>query len=308
MGKYRYSVRGGVTKIKTNSKKYLATGIATTVLAAGVAVPALAAKPANVPAAAPKATGGIGWSNSGAQAYDDFNAIATSTSCTSKWDVSGNYNLAFNLHNDATMYTHAASLTQTGGSVSGSGYFPIVGPHQYEWTITSGSVTGNTITFTADYTFGADAVTPLTTMIVNGTIASNGAMSGTWTDNYLGGSRSGEWSATAGTAKMVADTGCTGKGNFTYSDANGINYVMDVKYVNVSGNSSWFAGPTTSGNFGIGTWIFIKVTDNGEPGIGHDQIWGQVIASDAAAKNAVATMATPGGGPFTITSGNLQVH
>ena len=40
-----------------------------------------------------------------------------------------------------------------------------------------------------NYTATADAVEPQTTMNVTGTIASDGSMSGTWTDNYQAGER-----------------------------------------------------------------------------------------------------------------------
>lgn len=306
--RYRYDVQTGLAKIKTNAKAYVSAGIASLVIVGGLVVPTFAAKPATVPAAAPKATGGIGWSNGGAQAYDEFNAQVTSATCSiATTNVTGDYTLAFNLQGDPTQYVHKASLTQTGSSVGGTGGYPATGTTVYEWLISSGSVTGDQITFTANYTKGADALVPLTTMTVTGTIAPNGVMSGTWNDNYQGSPRNGEWVAASGLATNTPLTGCTGKGSFTYSDPT-YNYVMDVKYVNVSGTQTWFAGPTTSGNFGIGTWIFIKVADNGETGIGQDQIWGEAVASETVAKNGVANETNPAGGPFTITSGNLQVH
>ncbi len=44
---YRYNIRTGVTKIKTNTKKYVISIVASIGLAGAIAVPALAAKPAN---------------------------------------------------------------------------------------------------------------------------------------------------------------------------------------------------------------------------------------------------------------------
>ncbi len=114
------------------------------------------------------------------------------------WDVTGNYNIGFQLTGDPTVYTHDAQLTQTGSSVDGVGGHPAGGPHVYEWDVTSGTVSGNTINLTVAYTMGA----PGTIMNMTGTIAPNGTMSGTWTDNF-GGPRSGTWQTTSGDAETA---------------------------------------------------------------------------------------------------------
>jgi hypothetical protein len=121
------------------------------------------------------------------------------------WDVTGNYVTVFNLGTD---YAHDMSLTQDSlGNLSGNGGYPAGGTHTYGWAITSGSVSGDTIDFYADYNVGSDAVTPLTTMHATGAIATDGKMSGTWADNYQGGLREGTWSTTYGAAnEIVADT------------------------------------------------------------------------------------------------------
>lgn len=114
------------------------------------------------------------------------------------WDTTGNYVVAIEyLSSD---YNHDMSLTQDEfGNLTGNGGSP-AGANTYLWTITSGAVVGDSIDFTADYTATPDAVTPQTTMVVEGDIAIDGSMSGTWTDNYSGGSRSGTWSTESGTA------------------------------------------------------------------------------------------------------------
>lgn len=298
--KYRYNITVGRTPIRTNLKKHVAGAVLCLAFVSAIAVPALAIKPATVPVAAPKATGGIGWVNSGAQAYDNFNVQMTSTSCYA-WSVNGTY--TFDFEYLGGHYVHDATISnQSGGGYDVAGGYPAGEAYAFAWEGT-GTVVGSSLINEIDYTVGAVG----THMHMSGTIAPNGTMSGAWSDNYNGDSRTGTW-ATASGAATKAVNGCTGKGSFTYSDANGINYVMDVKYANVSGTESWFAGPTTSGNFGIGTWIFIKVADNGEPGVGYDQIWGQATGSQALAKDMVATMATPASPPFMITSGNVQVH
>ncbi len=112
------------------------------------------------------------------------------------WDATGHYTIAFDY--GGTPYSHDMDLVQdSSGSLTGSGGSP-VGAHTYHWVLNSGSVEGNTINFSANYTASADAVTPLTVLNVTGTVAPNGTMSGTWSDNYQGGSRSGTWTTTAG--------------------------------------------------------------------------------------------------------------
>lgn len=299
--KYSYSIETGLSRLKTNAKKYVISGLTAVVIAGSLSIPALAAGKA-----APKATGGVGYTANGLQRSAEFNAHQASTVCASAWNVTGNYNIGFKLSGDPTVYTHDASLTQTGNDLSGSGGYPAGGPHVYEWSITSGNVSNTSLSFSANYTLGADALVPLTVMTVNGTIALNGTMSGTWADNYQGGSRSGEWQTTSGNATQTV-TDCSGKGNFHYSDVNGNWYDVDIQYVQVSGNDTWFAGPVTAGNVGAGNWLFAKVHDGGTPGRNGDQVWGS-FAAENAAKVGVATMSTPADGPFAITSGNLVVH
>ncbi len=123
------------------------------------------------------------------------------------WDVSGSYTVGFQLTGDPTVYTHDMTLSQTAGQsmVTGSGGYPAGGPYTYHWNITSGSVSGNTINLTAVYDLGA----PGTTMHMIGTIASDGTMSGTWDDNF-GGTRTGTWATTTGSASRFIPVECDG--------------------------------------------------------------------------------------------------
>ena len=128
--------------------------------------------------------------------------VVPALAATPLWDVSGSWVVAFEYL--GPVYAHDMTLVQApDGSLTGSGGHPAGGPHVYTWVLTSGSVSGNTIDFLADYTATADAVTPQTTMHVVGTIAPDGTMSGTWTDNYQGGSRGGTWSSTSGIATLI---------------------------------------------------------------------------------------------------------
>jgi hypothetical protein len=126
---------------------------------------------------------------------------ASALAVTPSWDTTGNYVITVNYL--GTDYMHDVSLIQSPlGVLTGGGGSP-AGANVYTWQITSGTVVGNTIDFMANYTATADAVTPLTTMHMTGIIAAGGMMSGTWSDNYQGGERTGTWSATTGTATAV---------------------------------------------------------------------------------------------------------
>lgn len=114
------------------------------------------------------------------------------------WDTSGDYVISMEYQGDDIL--HDVTLVQdTLGDLNGDGGSP-AGANTYLWTITDGTVDQDAITFTADYTATADAVTPQTTLVVDGTVASDGTMSGTWSDNYNGESRSGTWDTVSGTA------------------------------------------------------------------------------------------------------------
>lgn len=268
-------------------------------------------------APAPKTTGGIGYTAySDVQRHLEFNAIQSKTdTCGTFWDVTSVTSFSFYLGSDLTTpYTHDATLTQSGQSITGvGGGFPVTGigpppsnpPYSYWWHVTAGTVSGNVFNLTWVYDGAPDAAGAVTTM--TGTIAPNGSIAGTWQDNYPppSGSRTGTFTAPAGSATAYA-TYC-GKGNAYYSDASGLWYFVNVKAVSVSGADAWFAGPVIAGNVGVGNWLFVKVHDGGEPGKLVDQAWGS-FTDEISAVNGVTGHVAPGDGPFTITSGNLQVH
>jgi Ca2+-binding RTX toxin-like protein len=109
------------------------------------------------------------------------------------WNVTGDYEITFLLTGDATPFVHHAELVQTGTTVTGDGGYPATGGDTYHWNVTSGSQTGDSLNLTAMYDLGAVG----TTMNMVGTIAPDGTVSGTWTDDF-GGPRSGTWSITKG--------------------------------------------------------------------------------------------------------------
>lgn len=130
-----------------------------------------------------------------------FTFSATAMAVAPSWNTTGSYVL--NMEYLGTDYPYDVNLTQDGlGNLTGDGGSP-AGANVYTWVITGGSVVDNTIAFTADYTATPDAVTPLTTVSVEGMIAPDGTMSGTWSDNYDGGDRSGTWTSTSGEVVVI---------------------------------------------------------------------------------------------------------
>jgi len=109
------------------------------------------------------------------------------------WDVTGPWTISFDYLGNP--YIHNLTLNQSSSTIGGSG-----SSAPYTWVIDAGTISGQTVTLTAHYTATADAVTPLTVMNMTGTIAPDGTMSGTWSDNYQGGSRNGTWTTTTGQA------------------------------------------------------------------------------------------------------------
>lgn len=113
------------------------------------------------------------------------------------WDVSGSHVLTMTYEDSS--YDHNVIFVQDNmGGLTGSGSH-----NAYSWVITEGEVVNDTISFTANYTATPDAVTPQTVMEVDGIIEEDGSISGTWSDNYNGGSRTGEISTEAGAAESL---------------------------------------------------------------------------------------------------------
>jgi hypothetical protein len=257
-------------------------------------------------APAPKTTGGLGFSYGGVQRSVSFAAIQSSTdTCGVFWNVSTVSQLTFRLTGDTTDYTHHVSLTQNGTTVGGEGGYPVTGGDVYHWNVTTGSISVNTLSLTVLYDLGATG----TVMHITGTIASDGSISGTWDDNF-GGARTGTFTAPAHSATPIVSY--CGKGTFYYTDSNGSWYFGVVKTVSVSGNTAWFATQIVASNLGFESlstnYLFTKVTDVGEPGIGHDLLGVENLMTPDAATSAVAGHLNTSLGDVTINRGNIQVH
>ena len=107
------------------------------------------------------------------------------------------------------------------------------------------------------------------------------------------------------------------KGSAIYTDAN-ITYAMDVQYLQVVGDTAWFAGKVTSVSDDqicckAGNWMFFMVTDMGEPGI-NDLVSGEDLTNDGkvlAGDNAAGYVeheVEPQYSHFVVNGGNLQVR
>jgi hypothetical protein len=129
-----------------------------------------------------------------------------------------------------------------------------------------------------------------------------------------------EANATFNAINTKADGSLDAKGSAIYTDAN-VTYTMDVQALFVKDKTAWFTGQVTSvtvtgtnPKIEVGHWILYQVVDGGEPGIGVDEIFGEDLSVSnpttgiAEAFTKVATAATPLGGPFVLTGGNVQVH
>ncbi len=131
-----------------------------------------------------------------------MSAGALQADAAPNWDVSGDWDIGMEYL--GSTYTHEVTFAQDAdGDLDGTGGYPAGGPLTFEWDIVSGEVEGDAIMFTANYTAPADAST--TVMTASGTIAADGTMSGTWMDNYGGGSRAGSWESTLGMATSTDD-------------------------------------------------------------------------------------------------------
>jgi hypothetical protein len=138
---------------------------------------------------------------------------------TPQWNATGSY--VVNMEYLGNQYPHDMVLTQdAAGNLTGHGGSP-AGANTYMWTITSGTVDGNTIDFLANYTATADAVTPQTVLHVTGTIAPNGTISGTWSDNYQGGARSGALTTVSGSASALGTLAAEDFGVMNFSNVKG---------------------------------------------------------------------------------------
>ena len=102
---------------------------------------------------------------------------------SSYWNVAGTYNV--NVTYLGTIYPETLVLTQSGtGTITGTSLGPPCSPSCSTFTITSGSVVGDTITMMATSPF---------TLTLTGVIAADGTMSGSWADGAGGSGAGNRW-------------------------------------------------------------------------------------------------------------------
>jgi hypothetical protein len=115
------------------------------------------------------------------------------------WSMTGTWTR--NVDFQGSTYTHSYTTTQSGDTYTGTGRKPATGTIEATESVT-GTITGNHLTLHSTYLTGD----PGYTQDAVGTIASDGSISGTWTDN---GGRSGGWTSPAGSAKPTRPTTAT---------------------------------------------------------------------------------------------------
>jgi hypothetical protein len=158
------------------------------------------------------------------------------------WNVAGSYDV--NIEYLGTNYAEVLVLTQSGTSITGVSLALFGGGSP--WTIDSGSVSGTAVSLHAFYN-----ANPAMRLGMQGTIAANGSMSGTWADEAPG-TRTGTWATTSGQATNAGSTGWPGLFSAT---------VPEFTFTtNLAGNGNWhlnlrdddFAGP---GTYALSVWI-----------------------------------------------------
>lgn len=162
------------------------------------------------------------------------------------WNVTGIYTIALTV--GSTPYTEYLVLKQNGNVIEGEYLALNLAGTLSRWVIESGTVSGNTITFLAHFD-------PAPTMHAEftATIAADGSMiNGTWHD-VTPGTRSGNWSTTAGhaTKTHTGNTGWTGMFNtmlpftFTTDEFGAGSWHLNLRNENFTG----------LGEFSLSVWI-----------------------------------------------------
>jgi hypothetical protein len=226
------------------------------------------------------------------------------------FNLTGNYVISFTCSPTtdicpAGTYLHDMTLSQdASGNLTGSGGFPAGGTHTYHWVLTSGTVSANDVSFDANYTMGASG-----TMHVEGEVASNGSISGTWTDN-VGGSRSGTFTTTSGAAINLYDLNVslagTGTGNVSASGINCGNGGSDCSQSYNSGASVTLtataaAGSTFSGFSGGGcTTSPCTITMNADKAV-------TATFTANVVEDHTVTVSKTGTGSGTVTSSPIGI-
>ena len=164
-----------------------------------------------------------------------------------RWSLEGDWTLKFMYLGSPYIHEMTVTIQQLGGSFEGYGHY--VPDPGYTWTVT-GTVSESNVAFRIVYTgknlgYFVDAV---------GTIASDGTMSGTWSNP----SQSGTWSSTAGEATLLGYVGEGWPGLFTST-------IPPFTFTtNDDGSGSWHLNMRDSDFPGVGTyWLSVWINEAG---------------------------------------------
>lgn len=204
----------------------------------------------------------------GSISYTNFDP-AYSTTGTGVW-VPSAFNMGFAVGSSTSVAaTYAMSVTSftptSPTSVTFAGIGTTIG-----WNSTfTGTINGSSLKLAMTE---INAANPSETyaLTASGTIAPDGSVTGTWSDNY-GTGRTGTF--------LIADIGYEA-----------FHYVARVAHVSVSGSDAYFDYTIP----GTAVVVYTHVFDGGHPGAGHDT-WGFTTTSSGAFVN------------YPIVSGNLTV-
>ncbi len=187
-----------------------------------------------------------GYKGSGAWLTNHIEGTYTSTKKYTS-DVSGNWN--FNIESTVWpgIYSKTMTIVQDStGNITGTGFNV---PAGYTWNVT-GNVSGNTINLSLSY----DAPMSGYVATLIGTIASDGTMTGTWSDNWY--SDSGSWESTLGNATNTFEN-CT-VSDFVKIVAVPIDSYHDGDFPTPYGEGMWYEslggaeiGPAIWGDFAV---------------------------------------------------------
>ncbi len=183
--------------------------------------------------------------------------VGTAEAATT-WNVTGNYDVALNYLGSDYVYDVNFNQSSTTGALTGNGAYPATGTPVYTWVIDSGMVTDSQLTFTAHYTAPSEATT--TVMNATGTIAMNGSITGVWSDNYGGMTRTGTWTTVSGMATSTATTTATTTSSLAAEDFGVVNYDTGLGWL--KGYSAGFG--LTGATFDDATSVVVKLYGAGD--------------------------------------------
>jgi len=173
-----------------------------------------------------------------------------------EWDIGGSWNISWEYN--GTSYNHGITLRQdSDGNLTGDGGHPAGGA----WQLYFGSVSGNTFTFSGKYIDSSGVVTPGAILYVDGSVAPDGTMSGTWADKEAGG-RTGSWKSVSGIASPLPDEEEFWHGYLFETELTAAEEVHDATPALATAHAgAWFANEGTAMNYWLSVFSEEPVVD-----------------------------------------------